>query len=163
MIAIISIGSNLGNRQEYLQLAVDQIAAISETLITKTSSIYETLPQLMLDQPNFFNAIIEVESELTPLDLLAELKKIELAAKRERGIPNGPRTLDTDIIYCSELPVDTTELQLPHPRAHQRQFVLLPWLEIDPDAILGDLGSVADLSAKLGDQGVVKIMGLRLV
>jgi len=149
MIAIISIGSNLGNRKEYLQFAVDQIAAISETLITKTSSIYETLPQLMLDQPNFFNAIIEVESELTPLELLAELKKIELAAKRERGIPNGPRTLDTDIIYCSELPVDTTELQLPHPRAHERRFVLQPWFEIDPDAILLTHGPIKELLEQL--------------
>lgn len=163
MIAIISIGSNLGDRQEYLQFAVDQISAISKTLVTKISSVYETAPQLMLDQPNFLNAIIEVESELRPLALLAELKKIEIAAKRERGIPNGPRTLDIDIISCSESTVSTDELQLPHPRADQRQFVLLPWLEIDPDAVLGDRGSVADLSAKLEDQGVVKVPGLRLV
>lgn len=163
MIAIISIGSNLGDRHDYLQFAVDQIAAISKTLITKVSSVYETAPQIVLNQPNFLNAIIEVESELTPLALLAELKKIEIAAKRERGIPNGPRTLDTDIIYCSESLVSTEELQLPHPRADQRQFVLLPWLEIDPNAVLGDKGSVADLSAKLGDQGVIKAPGLRLV
>lgn len=162
MIAIISLGSNLGDRQNYLQVAVDQIAALPNTLVTKVSSIYETIPQLFIDQPNFYNAILEIDTELNPVELLRHLKQIELSAKRERTVPNGPRTLDTDIIYTSAPFKNNDELQLPHPRAQDRQFVLLPWLEIDPEATLGDLGSVAKLSNLLGDQGVIQLNDLRL-
>jgi 2-amino-4-hydroxy-6-hydroxymethyldihydropteridine diphosphokinase len=163
MLTIISLGSNLGDRLSYLQFAVDQIAAIPETLITKISSIYETEPQLYLDQPNFLNAILEVETEIEPVKLLDKLKQIEQAANRERIIENGPRTLDLDIITSSVSVNIEPEIQLPHPRAHLRQFVLLPWLEIDPEATLGDLGKVSDLSNELGDQGVRKLNDLRLI
>lgn len=163
MIAIISIGSNLGDRYKYLQLAVDQIAALPKTIITKISSIYETAPQLKLDQPNFYNAVLEIETDLTAEKLLSSLKEIEVLAERERSIPNGPRTLDTDIIICTELEIKSAELELPHPRAHERQFVLLPWLEIDPDAVLIPKGKIAEICAALGDQGVVKVLEHKLV
>jgi 2-amino-4-hydroxy-6-hydroxymethyldihydropteridine diphosphokinase len=162
MLTIISLGSNLGDRLSYLQFAVDQIGAIPKTSVTKISSIYETKPQLYLDQPNFYNAIVEVETELEPVELLSKLKLIELAASRERIIENGPRTLDLDIIISSSLMDSDSEIQLPHPRAQFRQFVLLPWLEIDPEAILGSLGKASSLSSELGDQGVKRFNDLRL-
>lgn len=162
MFAIISIGSNLGNRQEYLQYAVDKISSLPNSLITKVSSIYETQPQMLLDQPLFFNAVLELETNLTPSNLLSSLKEIELGANRERTIPNGPRTLDIDIVSCDNVNLDDSELSLPHPRAHLRQFVLLPWLEIDEFATLESFGLVKDISAQLGDQGVVRIPELRL-
>lgn len=163
MLAIISIGSNLGNRQEYLQYAVDKISSLPGTSITKISSIYETQPQLLLDQPKFFNAVLELETTLTPSKLLSLLKDIEFGANRERTIPNGPRTLDIDIVSCDNVNFEDSELSLPHPRAHQRQFVLLPWLEIDQSATLGGYGLVSEISPQLGDQGVVRIPDLRLI
>jgi 2-amino-4-hydroxy-6-hydroxymethyldihydropteridine diphosphokinase len=163
MLTIISLGSNLGDRLSYLQFGVDQIAAIPETLVTKISSVYETDPQLYLDQPNFYNAILEVETELEPTQLLNLLKQIEQKADRERLIENGPRTLDLDIVTSTYPVANDVEIQLPHPRAHLRQFVLLPWLEIDPEANLGELGEVAKLSIELGDQGVKKLIDVRLI
>lgn len=163
MLVIISIGSNLGNRQEYLQYAVDRISSLPNSLITKVSSIYETQPQVLLDQPTFFNAVLELETLIQPSILLSLLKEIELGANRERTIPNGPRTLDIDIISCDEVNLNDPELSLPHPRAHLRQFVLLPWLEIDQSATLGSHGFVSKISAQLGDQGVIRIPELRLI
>jgi 2-amino-4-hydroxy-6-hydroxymethyldihydropteridine diphosphokinase len=159
---IISIGSNLGDRHQYLQFAVDQIAALPKSLISKISSIYETAPQTFLDQPSFFNAIIELETELEPEELLTALRRIEHLANRERKVVNGPRTLDLDIIIFGESTVENDDLQLPHPRAHLRQFVLIPWLELDAAAQLGELGLVANINAGLADQGVTKLTELRL-
>lgn len=163
MLIIISIGSNLGNRKDYLQIAVDKISSLPKTLLTKVSSIYETLPQGFTDQPNFFNAILEIDTELTPPELLAEIRQIELDASRERLVPNGPRTLDIDVISFANQQITGPELEVPHPRAQLRQFVLLPWLEVDPTAQLVGLGSVKELSDALADQGVVRLEGLKLI
>lgn len=163
MLVIISIGSNLGNRKDYLQFAVDKISSLPKTLLTKVSSIYETLPQGFTDQPNFFNAILEIDTELTPPELLAEIRQIELDASRERLVPNGPRTLDIDVISFANQQITGPELEVPHPRAQLRQFVLLPWLEVDPTAQLVGLGSVKELSDALADQGVVRLEGLKLI
>ncbi|MFZ9283220.1 MAG: 2-amino-4-hydroxy-6-hydroxymethyldihydropteridine diphosphokinase [Candidatus Nanopelagicales bacterium] len=163
MIVIISIGSNLGNRKDYLQFAVDKISSLPKTLLTRVSSIYETLPQGFTDQPNFFNAILEIDTDLTPPELLTEIRQIELAANRERLVPNGPRTLDIDVISVGNQKITGPELEVPHPRAQLRQFVLLPWLEVDPTAQLVGLGSVKELSDALADQGVVRLDGLKLI
>ncbi|MGA1679066.1 MAG: 2-amino-4-hydroxy-6-hydroxymethyldihydropteridine diphosphokinase [Candidatus Nanopelagicales bacterium] len=163
MIVIISIGSNLGNRKDYLQFAVDKISSLPKTLLTRVSSIYETLPQGFTDQPNFFNAILEIDTDLTPPELLTEIRQIELAANRERLVPNGPRTLDIDVISFANQKITGPELEVPHPRAQLRQFVLLPWLEVDPTAQLVGLGSVKELSDALADQGVVRLEGLKLI
>lgn len=163
MIVIISIGSNLGNRKDYLQFAVDKISSLPKTLLTRVSSIYETLPQGFTDQPNFFNAILEIDTDLTPPELLTEIRQIELAANRERLVPNGPRTLDIDVISVGNQKITGPELEVPHPRAQLRQFVLLPWLEVDPTAQLVGLGSVKELSDALADQGVVRLDGMKLI
>lgn len=163
MLVIISIGSNLGNRKDYLQFAVDKISSLPKTLLTKVSSIYETLPQGFTDQPNFFNAILEIDTDLTPPELLTEIRQIELAANRERLVRNGPRTLDIDVISFANQQITGPELEVPHPRAQLRQFVLLPWLEVDPTAQLVGLGSVKELSDALADQGVVRLDGLKLI
>jgi len=163
MIVIISIGSNLGNRKDYLQFAVDKISSLPKTLLTRVSSIYETLPQGFTDQPNFFNAILEIDTDLTPPELLTEIRQIESDANRERLVPNGPRTLDIDVISVGNQKITGPELEVPHPRAQLRQFVLLPWLEVDPTAQLVGLGSVKELSDALADQGVVRLDGLKLI
>lgn len=163
MLNIISLGSNLGDRLSYLQLAVDHIRTLPSTFVTKISSVYETDPQHYLEQPNFLNAVIEVETDLTPGVLLKKLKEIEELANRERIIENGPRTLDLDLVVSSIGVVKNSDIELPHPRAQFRGFVLLPWLEIDPAAELNGIGAVAKLSAALEDQGVRKLIDLRLI
>lgn len=162
MLNIISLGSNLGNRLSYLQLAIDQINILPSTAVTKISSVYETEPQQYLEQPNFLNAVIEVETELSPQVFLKKLKEIEQLANRERIIENGPRTLDLDIVVSSFGAINDSDIELPHPRAQFRGFVLLPWLEIDPTAELNSLGAVSKLAATLEDQGVRKLSDLRL-
>lgn len=162
MKAIISIGSNLGDKGGYLQFALDKITNLPNTQIIKASSIYETAPQVNLDQPTFFNVVLEIETGFEARELLFQFRAIEALANRERSIKNGPRTLDIDIISYEDLLIQEENLTLPHPRAHERQFVLIPWLEINPEAQLGEYGLIANLSNGLDDQGVVKVSELRL-
>ncbi|MBM3690669.1 MAG: 2-amino-4-hydroxy-6-hydroxymethyldihydropteridine diphosphokinase [Actinobacteria bacterium] len=162
MKAILSIGSNLGDKGGYLQFALDKITNLPNTQIIKASSIYETAPQVNLDQPTFFNVVLEIETGFEARELLFQFRAIEALANRERSIKNGPRTLDIDIISYEDLSIQEENLTLPHPRAHKRQFVLIPWMEIDPEAQLGEHGLIANLSNGLDDQGVVKVSELRL-
>lgn len=157
MIAIISLGSNLGDRVKNLQFAIAKISGLPNTLITKISSVYETVPQLIAEQPDFLNAVIEIDTNFDAVELLTHLHLIESAANRERKIKNGPRTLDLDIVTTYPLSNEASEIELPHPRAHLREFVLRPWLEIDPAAKFSDFELVSDLLTKLEDQGVKKI------
>lgn len=162
MQAVVSVGSNLGDKRRYLQFALDEIIKLPNTKVVKVSSIYKTVPQINLNQPTFFNAVIQIETAIEPLELLNQFHKIELLANRERKVKNGPRTLDIDIITYEDLSVKHKNLTLPHPRAQERQFVLIPWLEINPDAYLGEYGSIAILSSELADQGVIKVSELTL-
>jgi 2-amino-4-hydroxy-6-hydroxymethyldihydropteridine diphosphokinase len=147
MKAVISLGANIGNPQEQITLAIAMLREATEVLAV--SSIYETAPVGGPDQPNYLNAICITESDLPAADLLSVLHGIEKSLGRERLERWGPRTIDLDLIQFGSILSSARELELPHPRAHERKFVLEPWLEIEPDAILLTHGKVSELLEQL--------------
>lgn len=147
MKGIIALGSNIGEPKENLDLAIALLREATEVL--KVSSYYVTKPVGYEDQPDFVNAVCIIESDLPAIELLNMLHGIEKAMGRERTIKWGPRTIDLDIIQYGSLLSNAAELTLPHPRAHERKFVLEPWHEIEPDAVLLTHGKIADLLSKL--------------
>jgi 2-amino-4-hydroxy-6-hydroxymethyldihydropteridine diphosphokinase len=147
MKAVISLGANIGNPEEQITLAIAMLREATEVVVV--SSIYETEPVGGPDQPNYLNAICIAESDLPAADLLSVLHGIEKTLGRERLERWGPRTIDLDLIQYGSILSSAQELALPHPRAHERKFVLEPWLEIDPDAILLTHGKVSELLEQL--------------
>jgi 2-amino-4-hydroxy-6-hydroxymethyldihydropteridine diphosphokinase len=147
MKAVIALGSNIGNPKENLDLAIALLRDATE--VEKVSSYYVTKPVGYEEQPDFVNAICIIESQLPAIELLHMLHGIEKAMGRERTIKWGPRTLDLDIIQYGSILSSAEELTLPHPRAFERKFVLEPWAEIEPDAILLTHGKIKDLLIKL--------------
>ncbi len=134
MKAVIAIGANLGNPQENIDLALALLKEATE--ITAISSMYVTKPVGGPAQPDYINAVALAESELPAADFLSMLHGIETALGRERVEHWGPRTIDLDLIQYGSILSYSDELLLPHPRAHERRFVIEPWHEIDPDGIL---------------------------
>ncbi|MEO6830182.1 MAG: 2-amino-4-hydroxy-6-hydroxymethyldihydropteridine diphosphokinase [Acidobacteriaceae bacterium] len=130
--AYIALGSNLGNRGEHLLSAVDALHTLGT--VRAVSSFYETAPVGTIAQPDFLNAVAELQTELAPLTLLASLLQIEQQHGRDRDAspPKGPRTLDLDLLACDDLVLETPTLTLPHPALAERQFVLVPLAEIAP-------------------------------
>ena len=143
MKAVIAIGSNIGDTKANLDLALKLLREATD--VKQVSSYYSTKPVGYTDQPDFLNAVCIIESELPAMALLAMLQGIEKVMGRERTIKWGPRTIDLDIIQYGDLISKAEELTLPHPRAHERKFVLEPWHEIEPDAILLTHGKISDL------------------
>ena len=151
---VFALGSNLGERLARLQAGIDALTADQEIRATAVSSVYETTPVGGPDQPVYLNAVLIAVSALPARTLLDRCQAAERASGRVRTVRWGPRTLDIDIITCDAETSDDPELRLPHPRAHERAFVLVPWLDADPDAELPGFGRVADLPASVGDGGV---------
>ncbi|MER7762961.1 2-amino-4-hydroxy-6-hydroxymethyldihydropteridine diphosphokinase [Streptomyces sp. NPDC097619] len=154
--AVIALGANLGNRLETLQGAVDALGDTPGLRVKAVSRVYETEPWGVEpgSQPSYFNAVVAVKTTLPPGSLLERGHAIEEAFDRVREERWGPRTIDVDIVsYADTVSADPT-LTLPHPRAHQRAFVLAPWNDVDPEAQLPGHGAVADLLAALGTDGV---------
>ena len=154
--AVISIGSNLGERRNNLQGAVDTLADTPEVWVTGVSPVYETVP---VDAPDgskdFLNAVVLLDTTLAARTLLERALAVESAYGREReGEPNAPRTLDVDLIVVGDRRADEEDLVLPHPRAAQRAFVLVPWLDLEPDAEIPGVGPIAELVEKTGRDGV---------
>jgi 2-amino-4-hydroxy-6-hydroxymethyldihydropteridine diphosphokinase len=147
MKAVISLGANIGNPEEQITLAIAMLREATE--VVAVSSIYETEPVGGPDQPNYLNAICIAESDLPAADLLSVLHGIEKTLGRERLERWGPRTIDLDLIQYGSILSSAQELELPHPRAHERKFVLEPWLEIEPNAILLTHGKVSELLEQL--------------
>ena len=140
---VISLGSNLGDSPEIMARAIESLKSV--LFDVEVSSIIETAPWGFEDQPNFLNAVVVGEFAGNALELLSLLQEIEQAEKRVRDIRWGPRTLDLDIITFGDEVIESSELQIPHPRAHERAFVLEPWLEIEPDAEIPQKGRVVNL------------------
>lgn len=149
-----SLGSNLGDRLEYLQSAVELLRMTPGLTVTGVSSVYETEPVGYLDQPDFLNIVVVAESTLASTVMLERAHAIEEGLDRVRTIRNGPRTIDIDLIAVGDRVINGDIITLPHPRAHERAFVLVPWLEVDPAAVLVGHGRVADLVEKLNTSGV---------
>ena len=159
--AAISLGSNLGDRLEALQGAVDGLAATPGVAVTAVSPVYETAPVGGPEQPDYLNAVVLVDTTLAPAALLARAAALEDAAGRVRDRRWGPRTLDVDLLQVGDETRSEPELTLPHPRAHERAFVLAPWRDVAPEAVLPGRGRVADLLAGLPAPGPAGPTGLR--
>jgi 2-amino-4-hydroxy-6-hydroxymethyldihydropteridine diphosphokinase len=155
--AYVGIGSNLGDRAGNLLLAVRGITHASMT-VTCLSSIYETEPVSDVEQPPFLNLVAEIGSPLpTPEQVMARLLRIEFALGRVRDVKDGPRTIDLDLLFYGDLERDTEFLRLPHPRLHERRFVLEPLAEIAPRLVHPKSGlSIVDLLEDLEDKSEVK-------
>jgi len=162
--AVLSLGSNLGNRLETLQGAVDAMEDTPGVRVKAVSPVYETEPWGVEpgSQPSYFNAVVVLRTTLPPSSLLERAQAVEEAFHRVRDERWGPRTLDVDIVSYDDAVSDDPVLTLPHPRAHQRAFVLAPWYDVDPSAAFPGHGRVADLLAALTRDGVAPRADLEL-
>lgn len=152
---VFSIGSNLGDRLAFLQGAVDLLKMTPALTLTAVSPVYETAPVGdVIDQPDFLNIVVTAESALASLVLLERGQAIETNFRRTREVPGGARTLDVDLVTVGDRIKATPVLTLPHPRAHQRAFVLAPWLAIDSAATIPGRGPVAELLGAVDTSGV---------
>jgi 2-amino-4-hydroxy-6-hydroxymethyldihydropteridine diphosphokinase len=147
MKAVIALGANIGDPKAQMDLAVAMLREATELI--SVSDYFSTKPVSDIAQPDYLNAVCIVESELPALDLLSLLHGIEKALGRERLEKWGPRTIDLDLIQYGSLLSSADELKLPHPRAHERRFVLEPWISIDPEAILLTHGKISELLVQL--------------
>ena len=149
-----SIGSNLGNRFEHLQRAVELISGTIEIFNVKLSKIYETKPVGGPSQDDYLNAVVVAETKLTPIDLLELVQKIESDGNRVRETHWGPRSIDVDILAFDQVVLDGSNLTIPHPRISERAFVLVPWNDVDPNFVVPGLGAVSDLLSRVDSTGV---------
>lgn len=155
--AYLALGSNIGDREANLREALRRLEA-EDLRITRKSSLYETAPREMLDQPWFLNAVVEIETGLFPMQLLGRIRKIESEMGRRRVTPKGPRNIDIDILFSGRSIIDTAELQVPHARIAERGFVLEPLAEIAPDLRHPVTGKTAhEMLAAIEPQGVRKL------
>ncbi len=160
--AVIALGANLDNPAQQIHGAAQRIARMPGVLIRGRSHLFRTAPVGGPDQPDYVNAVMIVETDRDPHDLLADLHVIEAEHGRTRDVHWGPRTLDLDLIAYDDLRVADRDLHVPHPRAHERAFVLLPWCDADPDALLPGAGPVRDLAAGLDSSGCEVLPGPRV-
>ena len=156
--AYVALGANLGNPQEALQAALEDLRQTAGVGVTAVSSFYRTAP-VESSGPDYVNAVAEVATTLAASELLHVLQRIENAHGRVRpvGVVNAPRPLDLDLLLFGKDTVATPELTVPHPRMHLRAFVLVPLLEIAPDAVIPGLGAARDYVAATADQAIQKI------
>lgn len=159
---VLAIGSNLGAAQDTLRDAVADLAAVPGLEVVDVSALARTAPVGGPEQPDFLNAVLIARTTLSPRDLLRATAEVERRHGRERLVHWGPRTLDVDIIVYGDVSAVTDDLELPHPRAHERAFVLQPWAQVQPDAVLHGLGGgpVAQLAATAPDRDGVRWLAL---
>ncbi len=152
----LSLGSNIGDREENLRAAIDELPHVGVG-ITKVSSFYETEPVDLREQPWFLNCVVEAETHFDPFLLLRALREIETKMGSEKLVAKGPRLMDIDILLYGAETIDTPELQVPHPRMHLRRFVLVPLAEIAPEAVYPGLKkTVKQLLEETPDRSVVR-------
>jgi 2-amino-4-hydroxy-6-hydroxymethyldihydropteridine diphosphokinase len=162
--AVVALGSNLGNRLENLQGAVDALEDTPGVRVKAVSPVYETEPWGVEpgSQPSYFNAVVVLRTTLPPSSLLERAHAVEEAFHRVRDERWGPRTLDVDIVAYAAVVSDDPHLTLPHPRAHERAFVLAPWHDLDPEAQLPGHGRIAELLDAVTLEGVAPRKDLEL-
>ena len=162
--AVVALGANLGDRRATLQAALDALGGYEGIRVIAVSSLMETDPVGGPPQPDYLNAVALLDTLLAPLDLLAACQQIEQDRGRRRAERWGPRTLDLDVIAYRQVVAVSSQLELPHPRAAERAFVLAPWLELDPEATLpgpdGERVAVRRLLRKAADRKGVRPSGL---
>jgi len=155
--AFVGLGANLDNPLQQVTQAISELDAIEHTRVLAASSLYRSAPVGYADQPDFINAVAKLQTGLSPRRLLDALHVIENRHGRRRSVRNAPRTLDLDLLLYGELVVREEDLILPHPRMHERAFVLLPLVEIAPDASLPGYAPLAQLLAQVDRSGVNKL------
>jgi 2-amino-4-hydroxy-6-hydroxymethyldihydropteridine diphosphokinase len=153
MQAFLGLGSNLGDRAKNLQRAVDLLSAEPGVEVAASSSVWETDPVGGPSQPDYLNAVVLVQTDLAPHELLQACLRTEAALGRVREIRWGPRTIDIDVLLVDAVALDDADLTIPHPRMTERAFVLLPLLELDPDATLPDGTRLAEVRIGLDTGG----------
>lgn len=152
----IALGSNLDKPRDQVRRALGALESMSGMRKLRCSSLYQTEPVGNLDQPMFINAVASAETMLAPEILLDRLRAIEADHGRIRGEPNGPRTLDLDLLLYDDLMQSSPSLTLPHPRMHERAFVLVPLAELAPNTVIPGIGRVCDCLSRMNQQGVSK-------
>jgi 2-amino-4-hydroxy-6-hydroxymethyldihydropteridine diphosphokinase len=159
--AWIGIGSNLGNRLDYIRQALGFVDALPETSVLRVSSVYDTEPEGNASQPRYLNAVAEVETAFEARDFLRKLGDIEEQCGRVRREMWGPRTLDLDLLIYGDLVFESEDLTVPHPRAGERAFVLVPMAELEPWLVIPGIGeTVTTMIGRLGDvTGKIRLAG----
>jgi 2-amino-4-hydroxy-6-hydroxymethyldihydropteridine diphosphokinase len=154
MRAFVGLGSNLGDRERTLRRAVEELGRLPGTEVCGVSSFRDTAPVGYVDQPRFLNGAVEVETQLGARELLEQLLRIEreLGRDRAQSPPQGPRTLDLDLLLYGEERIQAPGLEVPHPRLHERRFVLEPLFQLDPGLFLPGRGSVQALLSGLDSE-----------
>lgn len=155
--AFVGLGANLGDPGATLRQAIAALAGLPQTQLVAASALYRSAPLGHTDQPDFFNAVAQLSTGLTPQALLAALLAVEKRYGRERTFRNAPRTLDLDLLLYDALRISEAGLAVPHPRMHERAFVLAPLLEIAPGCLIPGIGPAADSLARLSGQAVEKL------
>ena len=148
-LAAVALGSNMDEPERQVSRGFDEIAALPDTRLVARSRLYRTAPVGYVDQPDFVNACALVDTRLAPRALLDELLALEKRHGRVREIPNGPRTLDLDIVLYGDRVIDEPGLKVPHPRAHERAFVLTPLVDVWPEAQIPGRGAARELLRKV--------------
>lgn len=155
-LAYVGIGANLGDAVATVRQALRQLAQLPGTRLTARSSLYRSAP-LDAQGADFVNAVAELKTQLPALDLLHHLQAIEHAHGRERPFRNAPRTLDLDLLLLGDMVMHTAELEIPHPRAHLRAFVLLPLAELQPTLQWPGRGSIGQLLSAVSEQRIERV------
>lgn len=153
----IALGSNLKNPKKQVLNGILSIKKLDRVKILKESYLYQTPPVGILNQPDFINAVIKISSDYSPQDLLKEILNIENDAGRVRDQKNGPRTLDLDILLFNDLIINEENLIIPHPRMHERLFVLLPLKDINENIMIPNQGKIKDIIKKLAPENIYRI------
>ena len=155
-IAWVGLGANLGNARDSLDAAFVALATLPGTRLRAASSLYRTAP-VDSSGPDYLNAVVQLDTRLVPLALLSELQRIELAHGRERPYRNAPRTLDLDLLLYGMRKIATQALTVPHPRLHERAFVLHPMAELAPLLVVPGRGPVADMLQNMAGQRIARL------
>ena len=153
----LGLGSNQSDPISQIKNATDLIEKIETSKIIKKSSLYESLPVGYLDQPNFINQVISLQTSLSPAELFERFQQIEFQLKRVKKIVNGPRTIDIDILLFNQEIILTNDLTIPHPRMLDRAFVIIPLLEIEPNILIPKISNLKEILGKLDKKTLTKI------
>ncbi|MDA8109195.1 MAG: 2-amino-4-hydroxy-6-hydroxymethyldihydropteridine diphosphokinase [Betaproteobacteria bacterium] len=155
--AYVGLGANLAAPRDQVLAALDELDRLPQTRVTARSSLYRSAPLGYAAQPDFVNAVARIETALSAERLLAELLAVERRHGRERSFADAPRTLDLDLLLYGDARIDSAGLRVPHPRMHERAFVLRPLLELDPEARIPGRGPASALLAECADQRLARI------
>ena len=155
----LGLGSNQSEPIKQIKNAIELIQKIETSKIIKKSSLYKSLPVGYLDQPDFINQVISIQTSLSPADLLERFQQIEFQLKRVKKITNGPRTIDIDILLFNQEIILTDDLTIPHSRMLERAFVMIPLMEIEPNILIPKISNLKEILGKLYKKTLTKIDG----